>query len=331
MRESVPAKLNSNSEMRDFGDLQSLGEQFFLAWQSAEMLPVLRLLSEIAPTEIPVLVEGESGTGKEIVALQIHLLSNQRGLPFQKLSCAAFGGEGFQNHLKNFESGQSTRNGVEGGTLFFDDISELDTNSQRYLLHLFPEENGIRRAQFLAGRIVSCTSRDLEFQVHGGHFRSELYYRLNGVCLKLPPLRKRKEDIPQLAQFFLNKYSRLFRRGERNLSEGTLRRLVDYTWPGNIRELENVIKKVVALENEELATADLNPRPVSSAPAPAVVTHSLKAAARAASQQAERQLILQTLTRTHWNRKKAAEALQISYKSLLYKLKQIRVPESGEV
>jgi two-component system response regulator AtoC len=323
---------NGSNEKTERGDLVSLGQQFFLSTQSAEMQPVQRLLSEIARTEIPVLVEGESGTGKEIVALQIHELSGQSGLPFMKFSCSAFAADSFQSQMRSFENGQSAKNGKSAGTLFFDEISELDANCQRHLLHLFPEGNGLRKSQSLAGRIVSCTTRDLESEVHGGRFRSELYYRLNGVCLRLPPLRKRKEDIPLLAQFFLNKYSSLFHRGEVSLSERTLGRLVDYAWPGNIRELENVIKKIVALENEELATSDLNSRPAQvSVARTMLVTHSLKATARAASQQAERELILQTLTRTHWNRKKAAEALQISYKSFLYKLKQIRVPDSEEV
>lgn len=314
------------------GNLQSLAEQFFLSTRSAEMRPVQRLLSEIAPTEIPVLVVGESGTGKEIVALQIHGLSKFRELPFVKLSCSAFSAESFQAQMRDFEHGQDGKNGNGAGTLFFDEITELDANCQRLLLHMFPEGNGVRGKQSLAGRIISCTTHDLESEVCGGQFRSELFYRLNCVCLKLPPLRKRKEDIPLMAQFFLNKYSRLFRRSAVSLSERTIELLVDYPWPGNIRELENVIKKVVALENEELAVSDLHARPAPLAP-PRMpsVNYSLKAASRAASQQAERELILQALTRTHWNRKKAAEALQISYKSLLYKLKQIRVPDSEEV
>ena len=328
----MQVKSHENSDRAQRGDLTSLGEKFFLSSLSAEMLPVQKLLTEIAPTEIPVLVEGESGTGKEIAALRIHELSSCRELPFMKFSCAAFAGDSFQSQLRSLENGQPEENCTSTGTLFFDEISELDANCQRHLLNVFPEGNGLRKEQSLAGRIVSCSTRDLETEVHGGHFRSELYYRLNGVCLRLPPLRKRKEDIPLLAQFFLDKYSRLFRRREVRLSEPTLARLVDYSWPGNIRELENVIKKIVALENEEMATSDLSARPMPAIPqASTLITHSLKAAARAASQQAERDLILQTLTRTHWNRKRAAEALQISYKSFLYKLKQIQVPDSDEV
>ena len=331
-RMHVQVKSYGNGERTENGDRSSLGEQFFLSILSSEMQPVNKLLSEIAPTEIPVLIEGESGTGKEIAALQIHELSHHRGSHFTKLNCTGFGADSFEAQLREFENGRSAKNGKSAGTLFFDEINELDANCQRHLLNVFPDGNGVRRERALAGRIVSCTTRDMESEVHGGRFRSELFYRLNGVCLRLPPLRKRKEDIAPLSQFFLNKYSRLFQRREVSLSAHALGQLVEYGWPGNIRELENVIKKIVALENEDLALSGLGERSVPPAPSgPRLITHSLKAAARAASQQAERELILQTLSRTHWNRKKAAEALQISYKSFLYKLKQIRVPDSEEV
>lgn len=309
----------------------SLQAQFYLSWCSPQMQPIRRLISEIARTDLPVLIMGESGTGKEIVAIQIHALSENRELPFVKLSCTAAGSELFQAQLRELESHWCSRNGNSIGTVFFDEISELDANCQKRVLHLFPEGNGLK-ATPISGRIVSCTTRDLETEVHGGRFRSELFYRLNGVCLKLAPLRQRKEDLPGLAQFFLRKYARMFRRAEMKLREETMSRLVDYSWPGNIRELENVIKKIVALENEELALGDLGARPVPPMPCgSALVKHSLKAAAKAASQQAERELILQTLERTHWNRKKAAEALLISYKSLLYKLKQIQMPEQEKL
>jgi two-component system response regulator AtoC len=223
------------------------------------------------------------------------------------------------------------RNGDRIGTVFFDEISELDASFQRRVLQLIPDGNGLGDASPFATRIICCTARDLESEVRGGRFRGELYYRLNGVCLRLPPLRRLKEDIPALAQFFVTKYTRLFHRAETPLSEKTIGKLIAHAWPGNVRELENVIKKIVALEDEEIATCDLSDRPFTSESTTRVsVACSLKAAARAASQQAERELILQALTRTHWNRKKAAEALQISYKALLYKLKQIELPDSEE-
>ena len=151
---------------------------------------------------------------------------------------------------------------------------------------------------------------------------------------QLPPLRRRRDDIPALVTHFLGKYAAAFQRPEMKLSDHVMQLLIEHSWPGNIRQLENVVKRIVALENEELGIVDLKISPMMSGiaqaarPAP---PRSLKAASRAASRQAERELILQTLEKTHWNRKRAAEALQISYKSLLFKLKQIQVPESEEI
>jgi two-component system response regulator AtoC len=317
---------------RETSGFPASGNHLYISGVSPEMQPVQRLISEIAPTDIPVLLLGESGTGKEIAALHIHGLSHYRDLPFVKLSCAALTPESLKSRLGNFDGGHAEKNGNSTGTFFFDEIGELDTNCQRRLLHSIPDGNGLSANQSLAGRIVSCTTRDMESEVQSGRFRSELFYRLNGVCLQLPPLRCRREDIPLLVQYFLSKYARIFQRAEMTLSAQTLQILIEYRWPGNIRQLENVIKRVVALENEELGVTDLKISPVGSRlPHAATTSRSLKAASRAASRQAERELILQTLERTHWNRKRAAEALQISYKSLLFKLKQIQVPESEEI
>ncbi len=304
----------------------AFGNECYVSSVSAEMRPLHKLITEIAPTEIPVLLIGESGTGKEITAFQIHRLSKHNELPFVKLSCAALTQECFQTPSPSLGTRQHLRSGNPAGTLFFDEISELDANCQRYFLHSFPEGNSTSLDDYLRGRILSCTSRDLDATVQSGHFRSDLYYRLNGVCLRIPPLRQRKEDIPILVQFFLRKYACLFNRAQMSLTARTIRTLIDYSWPGNIRELENVVKKIVAVEDEDLGISDLRIRPTEARVRESgSFGCSLKAAARAASQQTERELILQTLARTHWNRKRAAEALQISYKALLYKLKQIEV------
>jgi len=323
---------SSAADGLEIEDYPASGYRSYVCGVSPEVQPVQRLVSEIAPTDIPVLVLGESGTGKEIVARQIHGLSKYREMPFVKLSCAAFTQESFQTQLRRFENSHPGENGKSAGTLFFDEVSELDANCQRHLLHAFPDGDGLPGYRALTGRILSCTTRDIAAEAQAGRFRSELFYRLNGVCLRLPPLRRRKEDIPVLAQFFLQKYAKLFGRTPMNLSDSALRLLTEYAWPGNIRELENTVKKIVALENEELAISDLATQPVlSQASVSPSISCSLKAVARAASHEAERQLILQTLERTHWNRKRAADALQISYKSLLYKLKQIQLPGSNEV
>jgi len=304
----------------------------FLGGTSPEIKAVQKLVAEIAPTDIPVLLEGESGTGKEVTALEIHAMSRYRDLPFVKVSCAAFQTEALPTQLLGFENGNGDTKKKLSATFFFDEISELDANGQRQLLHSFPEGNGLSAHPALTGRIISCTTKDLESEVHEGRFRSELYYRMNGVCLRLPPLRKRKEDIPLLAEYFMARYATHFNRSPMRLTDATMRVFTEHSWPGNVRELENVVKKIVALDSEELAVSDLRVRPMEyRAPELAYRGNSLKATARAASRQAERELILQTLERTHWNRKRAAAALQISYKALLYKLKQIQIPGSGEI
>jgi two-component system response regulator AtoC len=192
-------------------------------------------------------------------------------------------------------------------------------------------------------RVISSTTRNLEEEMKSGRFREELYYRINGVHLRLPPLRDRSEDIPALLEFFFKKYYSLFERQEPKISDSTMSLLLRHSWPGNIRELENVARKIVALGDEHLATHDLSVGNGSKAPDPHigaskisetvyshVPTRSLKEAARAASRVAERAMILDQLERTHWNRKKAARELQISYKALLYKLKQLGLDGSGQ-
>ena len=302
----------------------------YVASVSVEMQPVQRLISEIAPTDIPVLVLGESGTGKEIVAMHIHQLSRYRESKFVKVACSTMTPEALGRVLSGGHASDVGSETHPTGTLFLDEIGELDKDRQRQVLHCIPDGNSIS-SQAPVGRIISCSTRDLESDVHHGKFRSELFYRLSGVCVQLPPLRQRREDIPGLVKHFLAKYALVFSRAEMTLSDHVLRLLTEYPWPGNIRQLENVIKRIVALENEELGVVDLKVAPmfnVARHPDIASPSRSLKAASRAASRQAERELILQTLERTHWNRKRAAESLQISYKSLLFKLKQIQVPES---
>jgi DNA-binding NtrC family response regulator len=308
-------------------------EILYVSGVSAGMQPVQRLISEIAPTDRPVLLLGESGTGKEFAAMQIHSLSVYRGLPFRKVSCSSATADLLQSHF--IQDGHG--NGISGnsaGTVFLDELGELDRDCQKRLLHSISDETGTAGTQSVGGRIVSCSTRDLENDVHHGTFRSELFYRLSGVCVHLPPLRRRQEDIPILARHFLRKYAEVFRREEMKLSDRVMQVLTDHPWPGNIRQLENVIKRIVALENQDLGIVDLKISPMfSTLPQMAIAAapRSLKAASKAASRQAERELILETLERTHWNRKRAAEALQISYKSLLFKLKQIQVPESEKV
>jgi two-component system, NtrC family, response regulator AtoC len=317
---------------RAAGVLSAWATRTYVTGISSDIQTVQRLIAEIAPTEIPVLILGESGTGKELTALHIHALSKRSNLPFIKVSCAKFSPETLVGQAKPSENGHGLSDESSVGTLLLDNLGELDPSNQRELLHAMPDESVVLDKHITGSRIISTATPDLESQVHDGRFRSELFYRLNGAPLRLPPLRHRREDVSLLVEHFLDKYAEIFGRAKVRLSDVTMQTLRDHAWPGNIRELENVIKKIVALESEELGIADLKSCPAGprASPCPSL-TRSLKQAARTASRQAERELILQTLSRTHWNRKKAAVALQISYKALLYKLKQIQVAENGDL
>lgn len=302
----------------------------FVRGMSPAMLTLEGVLAELATTNIPILLVGDSGTGKEMFAHRIHQLSQSSPDQLLKIACASMNSTNFSTELglSLDANGDAPKTGF--GTVFLDEISELDLACQRSLLYSLPDGNSTPRRGTLTARVISSTSRNLDEEMHAGRFRSELYYRINGVCLRLPALRDRKEDIPLLVEFFLTKHAALLARPRPMLSPKTLRMFLDHSWPGNIRELENVVKKVVALGDEQLALSDLAQTP---ADAPATImearTNSLKAAARAASREAERELILKALERTRWNRKRAAQELQISYKSLLYKLKQIGFENSG--
>jgi len=294
------------------------------------MQPLERAITEIAPTNIPVLLVGESGTGKEMFARRVHRLSQHGDKPLVRISCASANPTTFfsELNLNPNDTSDAPRSGP--GSVCFDEIGELDTACQRNLLGALPDGDLGAKRGVLQARLISTTNRNLDEEMRAGRFRSELYYRISGVCLRLPPLRDRKEDIPLLVEFFLSKHAAQLGRSRPSLSRQTMQIFLDHPWPGNIRELENVVKEIVALGDERLAVAELGV-PVSErrkTPAGAAPSYSLKAAARAASREAEREMIMQALARTRWNRKRAAQELQISYKSLLYKLKQIGFEDS---
>jgi two-component system response regulator AtoC len=315
------------------------GNHQYVPAASAAMRAVERVVADIAPTDIPILLVGEIGTGKEIVAAHIHRLSQRSQQPFVKMSCAALTPEFFQAGRSHGANGGSA--GLElPGTVLLDEISELDAACQPRLLHALPDSEGLSGnggGITIVGRIISTTSRNLEEQMRAGRFREELYYRINGVCLRLPPLRQRREDVLVLAEHFLEKYAATFGRPKPVLSARARAEMNDYAWPGNVRELENFIRKLVATGDEPAALDELrqdsdarNGGGYRDAAADSRgASLSLKDAARAASRQAERELILKVLGRTRWNRKRAAQELQISYKALLYKLKQIGLDDQA--
>ena len=292
--------------------------------QSAAMQALNAVVAVIARTEIPVLLQGESGTGKEVYARLIHRLSGAGQRPLRKLNCATLEPGRL---LRQIQEGTQLVNGApEGGTLLLDGVEELDPACQRLLLSLLPDGAEKSGENEVTARVISTTSRNLEEEIEKGRFRRELYFRINGVRLRLPPVRERKEDIPALVQYFLTKYSGELKRDPPVLGPEALELLTAHDWPGNIREIENVAKKIVAIGDAGVALDDLRTAPRKAGKTnDGAPLFSLKAASREASRRAERELILQALERTHWNRKRAAQELQISYKSLLYKIKLIGV------
>ncbi len=276
-----------------------------------------RTVTRIAPTTIPVLLVGECGTGKAFLAQRIHQLSPRHAQPMLRTICSGLTPESAASYFQESD-------GRTIGTLFLKEISELSSASQRSLLYSIPEGDSIGNEDSNHPRLISSTVADLEEEVRAGRLRGELYYRLKGVCLRLPPLREHKEDVPELAELLLSKYSMVQGRPRPSLDQEDMSLLQEWEWPGNIRELENVIKQIVILNDAKSVLQELVARPKGPhAMQPAANGSALKAATRAASRRIEEQLILDALTRTRWNRKRAAQDLKISYKSLLSKLKQI--------
>lgn len=289
----------------------------FVEGVSASMRPVEAVIRELAQRDVPVLVLAEPGAGKHATALRIHQMSQRSQQPFRWFQCLGLNRENL-DVLRE-------RDGADAGagTIYLQELGDLSPECQARLLEALPQSSGMDVAGRERARLICGSARHLEVEVKRGRLREDLYYRISGVCLRLPPLRQRKDDIPFLIGHFLRKYARDFRRTVPDLSAQTLRLFLDYSWPGNLRELEDAARVLVALGDEEVALGGLRAvmrKPDSSANGAGV---SLKAASKAASREAEKELILNALTRTRWNRRRAAEELQISYKALLYKLKQI--------
>jgi two-component system, NtrC family, response regulator AtoC len=299
------------------GTAPVLASLTFVEGVSASMRPVEAVIRELAQSDVPVLVLAEPGAGKHATAQRIHEMSRRNAQPFRWYRCATLE----PSDLNDSQIGEALSS---AGTIYLDELGDLRSECQSRLLEALPQMPGSDAADSGLARVICGSARDLEVEVKRGRLREDLYYRISGVCLRLPPLRQRKEDIPFLMGHFLRKYARDFQRTVPDLSAETLRLFLDYSWPGNLRELEDAARVLVALGDEHIALGGL--RAVLSRHEP---NHgngegiSLKAASRAASREAEKELILNTLTRTRWNRRRAALELKISYKALLYKLKQI--------
>jgi two-component system response regulator AtoC len=333
-----------------------------LPGSSESMREVRALIERVADTDVTVLVRGESGTGKELVARAIHAASPRRNRPFVKVNCAARPSELLESELFGVERGAVTgaiqdKPGkfefANRGTMFLDEIGEVHTELQARLLQLLQDGEfarlGSRVNIRVDVRVLVATNRDLEAAVAGARFREDLYFRLNVVCITLPPLRQRRADIPILTRRFLDRYSEHFNKPRLTLANETLRLFGEYEWPGNVRELESLVKRAVILDSDEsirreladaIASKTWVPGPIPALqPRDAVATvaaqagaprlsesapasGSLKDIARHAARGAERELIARTLEQTRWNRREAAEILGISYKALLYKIRE---------
>jgi two-component system response regulator AtoC len=276
------------------------------------------VIRELARSDAPVLLLAERGAGKETTARRIHQLSVHHRAPFRVLACSALVPEILRSMQRE----------MKGGTVYLEEVADLSAACQEAFLEALPALEGLNVGHGGRPRLICGSAQDLEAVVQAGRLREDVYYRTSGVCLRIPPLRQRREDIAQLMNFFLRRYANEFRRPAPALSSETEQLLHDYDWPGNIQELEDAARAIVALGDEQLAMEGFRQRWMRSAGEMGERV-SLKQASKAASRKAERELILRALDRTRWNRRRAAEELQISYKALLYKLKQIGHPEYG--
>jgi two-component system, NtrC family, response regulator AtoC len=314
--------LDRTEILANAGSSPNSGARVWLESVSAGMRTVEAVIRELSQNDVPVLVVAEHGSGKAAAAARIHALSSRASEPFKVY------------HGSEASEGALAAGDGQGGTVYLQDVGDLAAAAQKELvrqigLHGNGKGNGNDDAQRRVPRFICGTSRELEAEVKAGKFREDLYYGISGVCLRMPPLRQRKEDIPVLRDWFLSTAARDFCRPVPVLSPETQNFFLEYNWPGNIRELKDAARAIVALGDETLAMGGLRSllRRVDRGGNGEKI--SLKDAARAASREAEREIILQVLARTRWNRRRAAQELQISYKALLYKLKQIGCEEYG--
>jgi DNA-binding NtrC family response regulator len=404
-------------------------DRAFLFWgDTGEMATVAQVIDQVSDSDVTVLIRGESGVGKELVARDIHQRSPRKDRPFVKVNCAALPAELLESELFGHEKGAftgaaATRIGkfeqADTGTIFLDEIGELKAALQAKLLHVLQDAQftklGSNKPVTVDVRIVAATNSDLEAMMMRGEFREDLYYRLKVIEVTVPPLRERRDEIPHLVEFFMDRYARRYNRQPRRVSDELQQLFQSYDWPGNVRELENMIQRIVILQDEQLvvremartarrapayaaagALADAPDRAarqpgvpdnesnemdrahapgssiatvaaetmlgtgagggmVRGAAAPGVIMRSpgtineaesvndegipeeaaatpsvaetasgskLADVAKAAAMKAERALIEETLTQVHWNRRRAAEQLGVSYKTLLNKIKE---------
>ncbi|MCL6480352.1 MAG: sigma-54 dependent transcriptional regulator [Firmicutes bacterium] len=331
-----------NQALREY--CEQLTEDLSFLAASPQMVKIRQQILQIAPVDVPVFISGESGVGKEVVARMIHLRSPRAPQPFIKVNCAALPGELLESELFGYEQGAFTgavrlKPGkfelANKGTIFLDEIAEMPTHLQAKLLHVLQDHQfsrlGGRHLVHSDVRVLAATNVNVREAIRCGRFREDLYYRLNVFSIHVPPLRERAREIPMLFQHFLEKYADKYNKQPRLPSDHLLEAAMRYPWPGNLRELENFVKRYVILEDDESSFRELlemaatrqrtSPREEPAQPR----EQGLKALVRSLKDEAEMEAIADALEKTNWNRKEAARLLGISYKALLYKMRQFKI------
>jgi two-component system, NtrC family, response regulator AtoC len=306
-------------------------------WRSKRMQEIRSIIEEAAGVDVTVLITGETGTGKDVVARAIHSLSSRRLGPYVKVNCAAVPRELLESELFGHERGAFTGahklkigkfEAAHNGTIFLDEIGDLHRGLQAKLLHVLQDGEfsrvGGKSTLRVDCRVLAATNQDLERGVAEGRFREDLYYRLNVIQVVVPPLRERMAEVPALIDYFVEMYSKMFRRQADTVPPAILERLMRHHYPGNVRELENLIKRLIVLGDPFLRNGSDGGGTTLRTPVPSVVPDiSLREASRKASLAAEREIIARILEETGGNRVRAAKALRISYRALLYKIKRV--------
>jgi two-component system, NtrC family, response regulator AtoC len=308
---------------------------------SEAMQVVRQKVERAAGLNVPILILGESGTGKEVLAHFVHNASPWRRGPFVKVNCPAIPSTLIESELFGFQKGAFTGANAnkpgrmelaQGGTLFMDEIAELDASLQAKLLHVLQDGHftriGDHEERRMDARIICATNRNLPREIESGGFRADLFYRINVISITLPSLRERREDIPYLVEYLRGQFNRRFQREAPPLSRETVHLLQQREWPGNVRELENCLARYVVLGDEETFYAERTEK------APVHFTYEagedgnipLKRIAQQVTRRMERDVILKVLQANHWNRRRTAEVLKISYRALLYKVRQAGLP-----
>lgn len=342
VRRYVNSALESRLEVKEI----PLDEDSSFVRGSQRMREVESHCRLVASTDIPVLILGESGTGKEIAAKFIHKMSTRSSRNFLKVNCAAMPLDLLESELFGYEQGAFTgavkpKPGkfelCNNGTIFLDEIGEMPTALQAKLLQVLQDGTfsrlGSRTTIKVEVRVIAATNINIKAAIGQRTFREDLYYRLNGFCIHVPPLRERREEIPILSKYFLSRNASKFQRDPLPISTTLMQALTSYSWPGNLRELDNFTKRYLVLGDEQAIIQELHPELSSSLLSSQAEENqagtSLKRLVRGLKGDAESVVIARTLEETGWNRKAAAVHLQISYKALLYKIKQYKLEEPG--